>query len=889
MLFHPVAKDRRLVELIRLFQSSDVTRVASTLTADPFNSAVSDRLQHTSQSLRRGRVVYVIPALSWYRVQLDGDGATIACCAAASAGFVPFGPHSCTPIPAGSDVLVWHDSDRGYGIIMGSFPSPVLDPRLVRPDFVVTGGGVGYFRNTAFTTPGDQFASAGGVLNFSAGRPVDGTSLDWTQTTETGLAIHLDPFLTYMRVDEQTGVFFSYIDQFAVFAGQNSDWRTAASERQVRNDEGEVYDVTRRFVYPWESLGLYAPAPQAWAEFKTIDALTTKAVGLYDLPDSEVNASPVARVVEFGGYLGQGGRRVVVVPATRTGRQLRDGDAVDYGVFEESISLAGAYVLRAAESLTIGKRVIIPVPTQRHTPEDGSGDDAAAKNYRFSGQGSDGQEHKLKYPAATGDTWHVDQMAAMPDTMAWQSNWLQQHPFFYHEKDWRVPQETEFATGSGPSRAQERIDFSSLASKPWLPAPAVKTLQVDHRHTGEYAERESYIHFAKDGGVVIGDGYGAEIRLSGGNITLTCPGSVELMPGKNLTVLAGRDTVLRSHRSVDISAATNDVRVKAERNLQMLGGNEATGGVLIESKASGFVADFQDKVGEDVISGGIILKANRATVATYGASVYVRTGGDAVNTDGGLRAGPIVLDAGKGKDAIIFRGSSVLSQTREGMFVGVGDDAKTVHAFGSESVMLGAGLSVKGHITATGSGSFDGFLVCSEGVFSARNTPFVGKDKEMQAAKTAAEVKKFVKKASSDLAKSFEATFDKWLYRPQAAGHDQTITAVGFSFRDDPARRQYGSAEWSTIEPRWQQMSRLGAASGGEAWEEPVVAYQGRKLQPYPGREAWAAATLRRVRSLNLFDPAAGVAKDRSVAYNDTATEIETVAPATSFRVLTRE
>ena len=83
-----------------------------------------------------------------------------------------------------------------------------------------------------------------------------------------------------------------------------------------------------------------------------------------------------------------------------------------------------------------------------------------------------------------------------------------------------------------------------------------------------------------------------------------------LKSGRNVNLWAGYDLILRAKNSIDGSASAHDVRLKAENNMMLLGGNSGTGGVLVESRGASGNFDFSQS-GEAVSFGGVILRASR--------------------------------------------------------------------------------------------------------------------------------------------------------------------------------------------------------------------------------------------------------------------------------------
>jgi hypothetical protein len=156
------------------------------------------------------------------------------------------------------------------------------------------------------------------------------------------------------------------------------------------------------------------------------------------------------------------------------------------------------------------------------------------------------------------------------ELQAFLCDWKGLHPFYYHVGDFFTPRQDEL---SYAETLQAKPDFSPLKNKQWLDRPQPKRLKVDHRYASDYYETTAGIYALPDGGIVIQDGYGSEIRMTGGSIFLTCPGDVWRMPGRSCIDWAGDDHIIKANNSVDITSSNKDVRVKAEHNLEMLAAN----------------------------------------------------------------------------------------------------------------------------------------------------------------------------------------------------------------------------------------------------------------------------------------------------------------------------
>ena len=163
-----------------------------------------------------------------------------------------------------------------------------------------------------------------------------------------------------------------------------------------------------------------------------------------------------------------------------------------------------------------------------------------------------------------------------------------------------------------------------------------------------------------DGGIVLGDGYGAEIRMNKGNITITSAADIKINPGRDLQVMAPGNTVIKSGKHVEVTSTTKDVVIKAEENAHILGGNGGSGATVVESLA--VATNPTDINDQDLLDGkaygsGVIIKAN-GQVATYANSIYMggRDTGSPSKTGTAARC-DITLNAGTSGGLLMHSGS----------------------------------------------------------------------------------------------------------------------------------------------------------------------------------------------------------------------------------------
>lgn len=808
-----------------------------------------------------GKIIDAVAYLHVYRVQF-GDGTPVMVCTPlASTSLAPHGVRAIGTYVIGSSVLV-AISELSFGLIMGAVPSTIVSPDASVPDYVTQASRCGIVVDRVHGAIAD-LANAAGLADFSSGRPYDGLpSGEQGWITETGIRIFIDSAMAAIATDEQTGL-WTFYDGLLRIGGRHLQIYTAGSERLTLDDQGEIHHYSGMTAYPWEQLGRFSPGDPA----QEIDPDDYQGSGdkahLSAWEPLDDRQQPFHRIVTLGGYIGNGRKTMVFLPRADDGLNLYD-DQPNKAVFEQQLSHTGRMTIRTAHSMILAKRPAIPAMHRTRVPEDATGD--TPDNYRPSGIGENGVEHTIAASVETSDRdSHMQRLAAIDDIMAHTFNHEGLQPLSAHEKDWTLTEESDAAITANETSQP----FESLASKHYLDPPKPVTHRVDHRYKDiQFFENGSYLAFTEDGGIVLGCAYGSEIRLCGGEIGIAAPGNVLLQPGRNLVAMPGQDAIIRARHAVDISAGDGDARVSAYRNLQMLGGNSGTGGVLIESKGA-TAYDYTGKVGEDVVSGGVQIKS-AGDVAVWGGDVYLRAT---------KSQGQVAIDAAAGTGSITINADSISRFVRTAVRDVFGPPEQPTNTnlwgdnnlvggtfragasqFGGDVLVSGNIIAVGGHIATEQSGANSGKVGTLAGASLT------------QAAETARQNRDLAADANDASAAGYDAAFAAGWYAAGRAGNKATLSDAGFSHRTD---KQYRTDDWRIWETRWQQRARL--KGGAKAWTEHPVQAAGEKTYPFPGRVAWAEREAMRQQDLLLYDVDAGVSKPRT----DDAYQTPTLKAAT--------
>ena len=741
------------------------------------------------------------------------------------------------------------------------------------------------------------------AIDLSAGRPPDATGAgEWGVLAETGVGVFADPFQAYLRADESAGVFAFYPDQLLRVAGHNYQHFTAVREAEDLDDEGELAAWRRDCVYPWEYAGLWRfnqvtpgwslpatpnhglPAGQGTA---LNDPVAAQYGAGYAAREPESYAQlPAARIYGWGGYLGQGGKEVIAAPmqlgyyypgvaagaraaaagyqdptaAQPGGRLTVNGavgpDAQPYavppnarggpdqpGLFEEQRTVTGGLHVRSNRRIVFAKYPNIPVARPVRRPEDPYGDSPTTgpATYTPSGLSDNAATHLVKADLApSGGSPH--RCTALPDVIAYLFNWEGLHPFAYHARDWAVAEEG----AAGSTLVNQHVPtYASLEAEQYLAPPDPNPVDVDHRYgLSPVYENESAVCLLDDGTVVIYDGWGSELRMTGGNIQLRCAGDIELDPGRTFKVWAGDDAVVRAQNSVDLTAANGDVRTKAEHNSHHLSGNSGCGGFLFESKARCPALSYAGKLGEDVESSGFMVLCQNSAFLVDAQDVSV--GLSDTSTDG-----RIVLDSGDARRIVTQSKDFVTRVSSGGAVVHLIDSDGTAPATANE---FRAAHTLFGNDVFGQKGAFFHGCVTTNSWLQAKSHVMTG-----QAAtysyKVAAGPADF---NATDTAVGNRFTTLTTTYATDFKNQNEIPPGyfdAEFSLR---TADQYRTTNYVYWESRWALMAD---ADGQDlsAWSEPpvVTSVSTTTTYPHPGLR-WTASQGYAYTATTYVDPAAG-------------------------------
>lgn len=186
----------------------------------------------------------------------------------------------------------------------------------------------------------------------------------------------------------------------------------------------------------------------------------------------------------------------------------------------------------------------------------------------------------------------------------------------------------------------------------------------------------SRLELDETGAMVIHDGFGSEIKMHRGHITIAPALDCVIRPGRSVVTFAPKDAVLRAGELIEVSSDTSDVLVKGEKDVKVLSGNSGEGSLILENRARKDYKRDSDKRK----SPGVVLKSLYADLDVTAPNVRMGLYNNSDESSSGREGPPgtLLLDAGKGSMfALADKMSISLNET---LLAGVGNTLLNMNA-----------------------------------------------------------------------------------------------------------------------------------------------------------------------------------------------------------------
>lgn len=686
-------------------------------------------------------------------------------------------------------------------------------------------------------------------------------STSFMACSPSGITLFVDALSAGLYADAATGLWLYSDDSFARLAGVNFQ-RISGGEYQERYiDNTECTEYSGHSFYSWEPLGITKLNDRILKNNKEAYKQENEG-GTFEPLD--MLAKPFHRVMEYGGYLGHGFQRMVVAPPKNT-ELLKYGEQADgqYCLSRFSQFADGFIGIESLKGIHIAKKCYIPLIQQIYPIDDftkGKGD--SSEDYDFEHKDisiKDGPEFQTE---STNEIYQ--ELMALTDYYTYLENYKTIHAFAHHKKDYYIAEESE-APFIKPDYS---ACFSKLKNQQFAESPKNEEIDIHKQLKAKYYASESGLSFMPEGGVSFYAGFGEEIRMGAGSSVFSAPGDIWIKAGRNIHLWAGNDIILRAKQCIEESASEGSVRIKAEKNLELLGGNEGRDtGVLIESKGTGNF-DFNED-GDKTRIGGIMLRTENGPTVVEGASVYVRS-----SCSEGGKSGSITLDSGDTSGYVYTFGNGVKHFVKTDYTIAGGQFDDPESGSVNSVVYIQPGSSSPGNITMDANVINKGQLINKGAIQVDSSIMITGTYVSTIQSRY---VSPLPEEAGEEFKEALEAMFENYdvllgtmntmytafvaeFYTDGKAGNKEVLKNVCFTYRTDD---EYNLNDFKIYADRWQNIAEYADAST-DTWKEKEVKTKSEKGKyPFPGDKYFQGENCLVFQPLTLYNQENNTCEDR--------------------------
>lgn len=730
------------------------------------------------------------------------------------------------PVPDHLDRYIASVStDTGVGYLDRELPFPRVYSDTYWSDMIVQGSGVGFYAQEVYKSLVTETVDRYGVKDYCTGQPYDQLPGDWSIIKETGVGIHIDELMTFIRVNESCGVFCHYIDGLCRLAGQQLEIESDQFIESSGSIAGELFSARHEYTHMSEMLG---NTSEFWAIHDNDSADVLRNGGAIREVEQNYFYGPLEvglpRYNEYGGFLGQGKLCTITAPIYYS----QSSDHVMHRLSQMYQGIGGEILIESANRVTIAKGCLGIVPIQRKHRDEGAHAELTGQEGTVS-PWSDGiftfhPFAPLFVDPFTGNEYGSGSHMSAEFAYSVDSEAMPYHVFDFHRDTYDIskPEATETSQRLTANNTQSLIDGDELT------LPESRKYFIDMRlYSEKFHQLLSLIHLGSDGSITIREALGGEITLHKGCVEISGV-SVRINGGKAVHITGGR-TVMRSAQDVDIASARGRVRVAAYRDLMLLGGSSRSGGVLIESRGAGTKQEFPDEP-NDIRVSGVVIKSAAAPVTVLSAGLYARTGVSGSD----VQNGPIILDAAGGNANVIVRGQSIFdySASQHYQLFGINPDRiRTGNFYGEQYNRFTGSLGTLQHVVVGGGIQAIGNIVTNSEVGKT-----IRPDLTTQAVnKLQTDINESAELARENLQTVVVETYEQDYSSP---GNQEGAARISFGY---PSSKEYHAGEVKFYEPHWQTLLSRISPGSLTAWQESGVTYQERVLNKptymWPGKE----------------------------------------------------
>lgn len=578
------------------------------------------------------------------------------------------------------------DANRVFfpNLILGGFHAyPTFEsedkPAEMQPVAAVSGSNADALRNPFYRTVLGNEPNT--ILNENRGgnRLLDGLPGDWYKSTVLGGLVLLSEFMTRIGIAPDCQLTFNGVDRIAEFISRNYCEDHGSQFRELLHRGSTPVDVTRFALDLAEGLGASTP-------FEPADE---QGDSPWVLKPKDGQQTGLFRREDFNGAAADGQWAITRTTDPRSVHVF--GAEIYPGMTSVMNRWDGIYRLRAAKEIKFEKTFGIVTPWLKQELRGAAPTENPPEPYT----GTDTQFRMDLAQVSEDEVFAL--MPILHDRFAT----AEEAQLFFQglKRDgdvWYFPTKAEVEAKVFPEETPKLKVLPADQQEYTLEDLVYKDAEVAPNRIVRLFKNSSVFLMSEDGGFVIGDGFGGEIRMNRGRVTISSAADIQMLPGRDLIEQIPGNRINRTGDRIEFSSTRGAVAVKAETNLQMSSG--AGGGALVLENCSPDtgLAEVQDEALRQGLpaGSGIVIKARSSGVSLLGTRIYGGGYAEGKSSTSGVAPAPcrIMFDAGT-SEMLLHGGSAVLS-FKDSVAMTMQDRATGLYLAGSDILSISQTMSM---------------------------------------------------------------------------------------------------------------------------------------------------------------------------------------------------
>lgn len=495
----------------------------------------------------------------------------------------------------GQKVLVLKNTslNPGFDFVLGSLPDTASTA-----DFMTSTNHIGMDSTAAYAGTKDQNKAASILSGVNANNgtyPIDMIDGEGSISMAGGPGIDFLTNLVRLKSTDLAKIECYVLDDFIRILSQNFEQISAFGDYKIINNNGALDVIWSGSCYEYESTGESQP------NIPRVDGVKGNVIPTYGADDEQFYADGRWRFQNYIGKLGGFIHTFITDPE----RMLKGTNETSNSTGRCSLHCNndGSFLLQSIGDIVLEKVVRIPVPLWECRPEELAETITKVDAYE-------------QWVPNSGNDSLYETSYKFKDYGRWLANYYAVAAF------------------------QGLQDSVSINSENDTPAPSVtlgdetaakSKYKALENAFGIYLTRYATIRIFRDGSILLLDGYGSSVHLSGRDVSISATRDLLLNAAGNVNI-TGSDINMISKDAIDITGTQRGVMIKGHQWVNI---KSDIGSVSLESDASldnydGNIKDYNGNDVEDIYGKEKHQKA-------YGSGIILKTSGSNILIDAGYK------------------------------------------------------------------------------------------------------------------------------------------------------------------------------------------------------------------------------------------------------------